>query len=829
MATELGSAFISVGLGTNTLAGDIKKAFGSAESSGSDAGKSAGKGFGGAFGIAATAVGALGIGAFFKSAVSGAADLEQSVGAVDSVFKGSAGQMHEWAKSAATDVGLSANEFNELGTLIGSQLKNGGTAMDELAPKTQSLISTGADLASMFGGTTSEAVEALSSALKGERDPIERYGVSLNQAKIDAEAAALGFEKVDGALSAEANQAATLSLIMKQTADAHGNFASESDTLAHKQQVLNAQLANGKARIGTELLPVVSALTGALSKALGPAIDITVASIKGIVGGFTAFGAAFKAADGDITSSGFAGVMEHLGFAASKLADIGKTLWAGFKMGPEVAASFGAGLNPLLSFGQSVRGIFDQIIFTAKTLWAGFKMPAEIAAGFGASLNPILALGVAFREVVDRVVGAGKTLAAGFKMPLEVAATFGANLNPLLMVGVKLRETFAALGTALAGIWSAIGPQIAALVPQVFALFAALSPTSLIFQALLPVLPQIATAIGGVIAAVLPLVLSLTSQLLPIITELVSAVLPPLIAIFSDVIGAIVPLITLIMGLLIPVIQALMPVVINVFRTIADVIKSVMTIVQGVIQVVTGLISGDWDRVWTGIGNIFKGIWDTIVAVLGGIMRNIFLLISGGLGLVLGFVGGALGNIGRFFADTWSNVVNGVSGMIGDVVGFFTGLGGKILGALGNIGSTLFNTGKNIIQGLIDGIGSMMGSIGRAVLNIVPEAIRGPFEQLLGIHSPSRVFMGYGVNIGQGLINGLDGMHSKIESAVTGLVSVPSAPTFSAGTYTPASYSGAGGPGAAGFANYGTIHVRDENEMARLILTRQADAQAVYQ
>ncbi|XSS46005.1 hypothetical protein ACQBAU_16340 [Propionibacteriaceae bacterium Y2011] len=123
---------------------------------------------------------------------------------------------------------MTKNEFNELGAVIGAQLKNGGTAMDELGPKTNDLITLGADLSSMFGGTTREAVEALSSALKGERDPIERYGVSLNQAKIDAEAAALGFKKVGGQLSTEAQQAATVSLIMKQTADAQGNFNKEA-------------------------------------------------------------------------------------------------------------------------------------------------------------------------------------------------------------------------------------------------------------------------------------------------------------------------------------------------------------------------------------------------------------------------------------------------------------------------------------------------------------------------------------------------------------------------------------------------------------------------
>lgn len=216
--------------------------------------------------------GAVLAGAFLKDAVGAAGDLEQSVGAIDTVFGKSSSKIHKWSKAAAQDVGLTRNEFNELGTLIGSQLKNGGTAMDDLAPKTKDLITAGADLSSMFGGTTKEAVEALSSALKGERDPIERYGVSLNQAKIDSEAAALGFKKVDGALSDQAKQAATLSLITKQTADAQGNFAKESDTLAGKQQRLSAQFGNFKTTIGTALLPVMTKVFGYLNDTALPAV-----------------------------------------------------------------------------------------------------------------------------------------------------------------------------------------------------------------------------------------------------------------------------------------------------------------------------------------------------------------------------------------------------------------------------------------------------------------------------------------------------------------------------------------------------------------------------
>src|SRR5690606_38682541 len=110
-------------------------------------------------------------------------------------FKENAKTMHDWAATASQTVGISGNEYRELGTLLGSQLKNMGTPMDQIADKTNGLIGMGADMASMFGGTTKEAIEAISSALKGEMDPIEKYGVTLSAAALDAEALSKGIIK----------------------------------------------------------------------------------------------------------------------------------------------------------------------------------------------------------------------------------------------------------------------------------------------------------------------------------------------------------------------------------------------------------------------------------------------------------------------------------------------------------------------------------------------------------------------------------------------------------------------------------------------------------
>lgn len=235
------------------------------------------------------------------SGVKAAGDLEQSIGAVDSVFKGSSDQVHAFADSAATDLGLTGNEYRELATLMGTQLKNGGTSMDELAGKTNDLMGLGADLSSMFGGSTVDAVSAISSALKGERDPIEAYGVSLKQASIDAKAAELGFTKVGGSLSDEAQQAATLALIMEQTADAHGNFGRETGTFAGQVSILTAQWGNFTAQVGMLLLPILTTLltfvTGTvmpglqgLADVIGPhitaAIDTVMPMLESLVSGF---------------------------------------------------------------------------------------------------------------------------------------------------------------------------------------------------------------------------------------------------------------------------------------------------------------------------------------------------------------------------------------------------------------------------------------------------------------------------------------------------------------------------------------------------------------
>lgn len=188
-----------------------------------------------------------------------ASELQQATGAVDSVFGAYASKVHEYALTAAEDVGLSKEAYSNLSAVLGSQLKNMGLDMDAVGPQSAELISLGADLSAMFGGTAADAVGALSSLLRGERDPIERYGVSIKQVDIDARKAAMGLSDLTGDADKAATTQATLALLMDQTSAAAGQFARESDTASGQQQRATAAWENAQAALGEQLLPAMTA------------------------------------------------------------------------------------------------------------------------------------------------------------------------------------------------------------------------------------------------------------------------------------------------------------------------------------------------------------------------------------------------------------------------------------------------------------------------------------------------------------------------------------------------------------------------------------------
>ncbi|UJD20664.1 tape measure protein [Gordonia phage Niagara] len=132
-----------------------------------------------------------------------------------------------------------------------------------------------------------------------------------------------------------------------------------------------------------------------------------------------------------------------------------------------------------------------------------------------------------------------------------------------------------------------------------------------------------------------------------------------------------------------------------------------------------------------------------------------------------------LGVIGRFLWEWmkkgWDFLVNELPGIVAGFLKWIAGIPGMLLGKLGDGAKVLYNYGKDMIQGLMNGTAGLLKKLGDWFLDKIPGWIKTPFKKALGIASPSKVFAGYGQNIGEGLILGIDSMQRQVEQASVGI------------------------------------------------------------
>lgn len=362
------------------------------------------------FGPLAAAAAAAGVVKFGVDAVKAASATQQAYGALDAVFGKNSAAVKRWSESAVNDVGLARGEYAQMSATLGAGLRNSG--VDNYAAKTRGLIKIGADLAAQFGGSTAESVAALGSLLRGEADPIERYGVSIKQSDVNARLAALGQDKLTGAARKQAEMQARLSLVTQQTKTSQGAFRRESSTLAGQQQRLAANFTNVKDKLGQKLLPVMTRALGAVNRMFdgsGKLSGIT-RKLADIYGSY--FRPIINAARGSIDKirssfsqaggkgDGLRKIASALGKTAKFIAPlIGKTLGGAITKIASVAGTTLAAIDRLAS------GI-SSVVSWAQKAWDKIGALADKARSIG-SLGGLLRTGDDRQRGLARAAGGG--------------------------------------------------------------------------------------------------------------------------------------------------------------------------------------------------------------------------------------------------------------------------------------------------------------------------------------------------------------------------------------------------------------------------------------
>lgn len=211
----------------------------------------------GAFSVAA-------ISNFVKSTVRAASDLEETAAAVNEVFGEAAAGLEKIAETAPQALGQTRQQFLDAAKQFGIFGQAAGLASEENAKFSAELVRLATDLASFNNTSVDDAIMALGAGLRGESEPLRRYGVLLDDATLKARAMEMGIYDGNGALALQQKVLAAQSEILAQTTTQQGDFARTSDGLANSQRILSATFEDMKATVGAALLPAFTALAQAM-------------------------------------------------------------------------------------------------------------------------------------------------------------------------------------------------------------------------------------------------------------------------------------------------------------------------------------------------------------------------------------------------------------------------------------------------------------------------------------------------------------------------------------------------------------------------------------
>lgn len=194
-------------------------------------------------------------------------------------------------------------------------------------------------------------------------------------------------------------------------------------------------------------------------------------------------------------------------------------------------------------------------------------------------------------------------------------------------------------------------------------------------------------------------------------------------------------------------------------------------------------VTGIWRRVggfvasaWNGVKSYFSALWQGVTWAF----TSYWNFVSGIWAGVTDWVSGAWSGVSTYFGQLWENITAFFGSGIGNItatildwspLGLFQQVFSTVLSWFGiDVPSKFSDFGKNMIDGLVNGIKNAWESA-KQIVSELGEGIKGWFAEKLGIHSPSRVFKGYGVNVVEGLAIGMNKSISMAEDASDNLSS----------------------------------------------------------
>lgn len=259
--------------------------------------------------------------------------------------------------------------------------------------------------------------------------------------------------------------------------------------------------------------------------------------------------------------------------------------------------------------------------------------------------------------------------------------------------------------------------------------------------------------VNVIIQGITKLVSEASQSIVPLVVQTLLENLPDIITAGTEIILALVSGILnnseLLVGAVVQCIEMILQ----------KIIENLPVILGGGTQLLLALANGIIGAIPTLVGMLPQ----IILAIIQYLSENLPLIIESGIQIIIALAGGLIAAI--------PELVSHIPEIVTAIVQGFT-----------NAASKFLEIGKNIVRGIWEGIKSMGKWIGDKVSGFFGGIVDGA-KNLLGIHSPSKVFAGIGKYMAEGLGEGWDDEFSAVSKRINSGLS------FNAGKLA---YAGAG-------------------------------------
>lgn len=249
---------------------------------------------------------------FGKSCIELGSSMTETQNVVDVAFGSMASKANAFAKTTATQFGVSELSAKQYSGVLMSMYRSLGVAQENAANMAMGLTGRAGDIASFYNISTDDAYYKIRSAVSGETEPMKQLGVNMNVANLNAFALSNGFGKLYNKMTLAEQAMLRYQYIMATTDQTAGDFVRTQGSFANQLRILQLQFQQFSTTMGQGFINIIVHVVRALNTLL--------AYLQTVANAFRALTALIFGDNSAQAGGGIAGGIEDAEDAAGGLA-----------------------------------------------------------------------------------------------------------------------------------------------------------------------------------------------------------------------------------------------------------------------------------------------------------------------------------------------------------------------------------------------------------------------------------------------------------------------------------------------------------------------------